>query len=121
MISQRLYRIHLKVHFGGAVFGCVISALACFSVLYPQLVIGLQIFQKVTLISSGVGVLISLRNENFVQAIFRGILGLFAYLGTGKLIADVKFANGYNVFGNDIDITTANANKDFLKGKVKQI
>lgn len=107
----------LKGACSGAIFGCVISALACFSVLYPQLIIGLQIFQKATLILNGAGVIISLKDGNSAQAIFRGILGLFAYLGTGKLIADVKFANGYNVFGNDIDVETVDSNKGFFKGK----
>ena len=52
--------------------------------------------QGFTLVSSGVGVYISAKEGNVSQAIFRGILGILAYFGTGKLIeeANVKILNG---------------------------
>ncbi|MBE5871743.1 MAG: hypothetical protein E7294_10865 [Lachnospiraceae bacterium] len=75
----------------GALCGCVISALACYAVIAPICMAALEVFRGIILVSSGVSVYISAKEGNVSQAIFRGILGIIAYEGTGKLIDDVNF------------------------------
>lgn len=50
----------------------------------------LEIFKGTTLVLGGYSVYISISDGNPAQAIFRGILSIFAYKSMGKLINEVK-------------------------------
>lgn len=75
----------------GALFGVVLSALACYAVIAPFLLTVMQVFQGVFLASGVIGVWVSGLEGHPAQALFRGILGIYAFVGTGKLLDGVKY------------------------------
>ena len=86
----QIWKDALKGFGTGLSLGLLISTMMCFAVKYPIIVAALHIFRGACLVMSGVGVYISLEEGNVAQAIFRGILALFAYKSAGKQIEGVK-------------------------------
>ena len=78
---------------GGAGIGILISALACLGVIYPAAITALSIFRGIFLVSGGVATYISCEEGNILQAVFRGLLAIFAYRSMGKVVQQVKLYN----------------------------
>ena len=70
----------------GLVLGAVLSTLMCFSVIYPILLVIVQVFQVVLVTLGMVGAIVSCLEGNIAQAVFRALLSVFSFLMIGKQI-----------------------------------
>jgi RHS repeat-associated protein len=80
----------LKAAGWGALIGAAIGALMCFATYYAWAITVLQVARYAFLVWGAVGVGISIYEGHPAQAIFRGLMALFAFNKMGKAIEGIK-------------------------------
>jgi len=80
----------------GAALGLLLSTLMCFAILYPIALVALQACQVILLVYGSIGVIVSIKEGNIAQAVFRAVLNLISFKhikGSKKMIAEASGSN----------------------------